>query len=106
MENTDSTKHMINMKLVIIAAGIIGIAAILTIPLGNIDQRNVPINLIMVNTVLTGILLRIIQNPPIKEFFYRKLSQKRTNFTELFFVFKSFVRKIRNIKVDVQTPDK
>ena len=102
MEKRDSTKHMINMKTVITSTCILGITVILAIPLGNIDQRNVPVNMIMMDSMLTIVLAQLIQKPPIKEFFLQKLSQKRTNLTENLLVYKDFFHKMSNSKVHVQ----
>ena len=76
-EETESTKNMISMKSVIVGMAILGGTAVSILLLGQMDQRRIPVNVIVMDTVISGVLTKYIQNPTIKEFFLRKLSQKK-----------------------------
>ena len=90
------------MKSVIVAVGILGITTVSGILLSYLDQRQIPINLIMAVTVVTAALAKFFQNPLIQEFSYRKLSQQRTKLMETLLGFKAFFSKIKNNKVGVK----
>ena len=89
------------MKTVIIFVMLTSITSLAGIIINFSDQRLIPLGLILSVTIATGILIKFSQNPQIKEFHSRKLSQNKTNLTEIFFWLKFSFLKLRANRVGI-----
>ena len=100
-ENGDVGKNIISIKLIIKA--IISIALMFLITLGLfLEGRHVELVLIIIVTLFTLFLIKYVQSPKIKVFFFHKLSQSKTKTKEKFIAFQSSISIFRKNKVCVQ----
>ena len=100
-ENGDVGKNIISIKLIIKA--IISIALMFLITLGLfLEGRHVELVLIIIVTLFTLFLIKYVQSPKIKVFFFHKLSQSKTKTKEKFISFQSSISIFRKNKVCVQ----
>ena len=100
-ENGDVGKNIISIKLIIKA--IISIALMFLITLGLfLEGRHVELVLIIIVTLFTLFLIKNVQSPKIKVFFFHKLSQSKTKTKEKFISFQSSISIFRKNKVCVQ----
>ena len=101
-EGVDKAKNMINMKSVLLTAIIIFLLPFITILIHYQSLEGVPLSMLMSVTVFTLFLVKFSQNEKIKEFFFRKLNQKKTQVVENFQNLKVSTFKIKINKVSVQ----
>ena len=66
------------------------------------DQRRLPYNMMLGQTVFSMYLVNFAQNPKIKEFWRHKLSQKKTNLQETLLKIKSRVSRQKRNQVGIQ----
>ncbi|XP_023319703.1 uncharacterized protein LOC111694882 [Eurytemora carolleeae] len=100
-EKALSIRNIVEMKTVIIFVMLTSITSLAGIIINFSDQRLIPLGLILSVTIATGILIKFSQNPQIKEFHSRKLSQNKTNLTEIFFWLKFSFLKLRENRVGI-----
>ena len=101
-EGVDKAKNMINMNSVLLTAIIIFLLPFITILIHYQSLEGVPLSMLMSVTVFTLFLVKFSQNEKIKEFFFRKLNQKKTQVVENFQNLKVSTFKIKINKVSVQ----
>jgi len=101
-EGVDKAKNMINMKSVLLTAIIIFLLPFITILINYHSLEGVPLSMLMSVTVFTLFLVKFSQNEKIKEFFFRKLNQKKTQVLENIQNIKVSIFKIKINKVSVQ----
>ena len=76
------TKNMIDIKAIVIIIIINVPLASLVILLGVLDHREIPVTIFLPSTLFTLYTVKFVQNPKIKEFLFRKLSQTMVNWKE------------------------
>lgn len=101
-EGVDKAKNMINMKSVLLTAIITFLLPFIIILIKYISPKGVPLNMMLIVTVFTLFLVKFSQNEKIKEFFFRKLDQKKTQVVENIQNLKVSIFKIKINKVGVQ----
>lgn len=94
-------KNIISMKAVIAFVVISTITVATGIVLSFTDQRQIPQNLIITASIATSFIVKFVNSPKIKEFFFRKMTQKKLNLSEFFLFTKSSFLKITRRKVGV-----
>ena len=104
-EKANSIKNMMNMKTVIIAVIITSGGVVLAVLLRTVDQRQMPLNFIMSDTIATLLLIKFFHNPEIQKYSKRKMSQKRTNIEESFKHLKSRILKLKTNRVGIRNAE-
>ena len=93
------------MKTVILAIIIISGGVALAVLFSLVDQRQMPLNIIISDTISTLILIKFFHNPEIQEYSRRKMSQKKTNIMESFKHLKSRILKLKTNKVGIRNAE-
>ena len=94
-----------NMKTVILTVIITSGAVVLAVLLRLVDQRQMPLNIIIPDTIATLILIKFFHNPEIQEYSKRKMSQRKTNLVESLKYLKSRILKLKTNKVGIRNAD-
>ena len=90
-----------DMKSIIPDIVLLVLIGILAVFLRDMDHRNIPFNEVLTITLFTGYLVQFTQNPEIKEFFFHKVTQKKTTLKEKLSGYKESIQKIRQSRVGV-----
>lgn len=101
-ENRDEAKNIINMRSVIKTVLFTSFFVVSIVVLRFFaDQRIFPYGLMMGVLVFTMYLVKFSQNPKIKEYFFHKLTQKKTILQENYTILSSRILNLRANKVGV-----
>ena len=93
---------MLNMNSIILIWGLGCFLVVASAVFRVLDQRQVPINIILVVTILTLFLVSCVRTQNIQKFFIKKLSQKITNAKEKCYAFKTSILKMKQNRVGLQ----
>ena len=96
-----SLQNMIDMKSIISVIVLLFLTGILALILYDVDHSRIPFNAVLVVNFFTGALVKFVHNPSIKQFFFHKMSQKKTILKEKLSGYKTSISKIRVVRVGV-----
>ena len=100
-ENGETGKNMISMKSIIKIICSLSLVFLTLLGLLTVGGH-VEIAVIIFVTIFTLYLIKYVQSPKVKVFFYHKLSQTKTKTNEKLIAFKSSISIFKKNKVGVQ----
>ena len=101
LEMEGSLQNMIDMKSIISVIVLLFMTGLLALILYDVDHSRIPFNTVLVVNFFTGALVKFVHNPSIKQFFFHKMSQKKTILKEKLSGYKTSISKIRVVRVGV-----